>query len=1236
MAQTRIWYRLRIRNDADSANVIVLSSLATDPNALLCEAPEGDGQSIDPIMGTLEVGSYTWVAIDRFDGGDSYTITALLSDVDARNQILSNKCIGEYSTDGTTWLPLHTGYLNDLKLSDAKTYTFIVGDTDRRERDAKLFKTTTATFDKVSNLIGGPVEGNTPVAWAGTPTRSWGPLLDYGPARFVVIANPSGLVNPTNRVTLSLVGGNLPPRYLGQQGVWTGKVPNPAEYIDQKAYQYFEADAAGIYATDITQDSQPWGSFPQLEVKLRRVSDSVIFTTFPIAQASKKASQGLPVFPGGPDFGLGDYSALVANSNDWLIVAWDVATMGAQPSVGVTFDGWVRPIVISEDNPLHLRGHPVDLHRLANTELGIADDSVSAGTTKTAIGDLFYELRITDEWEYSKFTEMLKSSAGYAVRYNAAGVQEFFPTRAPQPDTVDTITSAKIIGDDRGEPQEVIFRVSEGSAIKGVDFKLQQFRLWNPSTDSASDRPVDGIVANDLTINGKRRDESVFGSKIITFEVPGMIMLAGGATVLNQPLALRDFIIAAGEVIIDRAGWGWAEGEVEVLATMDGKIGEYLDCEAPHQVNAKVGQSPVTQRGGTRKMQIVSATEMPGTRKLKLKDAGNVAQDAPEAPDDGGSGEPFVPVPELSLAPSVDSPFTIATVTETNVADLAALGADTDLEYLVQTATPASTDSGASFGPLLSSTGADTIDAPAIASGETIWVRGQAVITALGQRSEWSAWISITLGPDDDGTGGTLPALELTLTIDDAGSVSAAATGIADIVKVYFAGGAPVGVSPSFADVLAGATDESVPFEAPDLQTIAEGETLIVGAIGEDALGNRTILATKSITRKVNSGEAEGTPGNFRITFIGSPPEVVRNVGADLRVPKAAIRAALFVNTALVGAMRGQLGNHRASGAGVEVPIVYSLDNGSTWAEAGPTISVAAIGFPRVGAFTALVDDAIGENVLISWGVKGGSGTTVVEIGNFYIEATSAVEPPDSPIPSDLPQGGPFGNIIHDEDAIRQEADDGDPIPVVTDFSVSGDDATPDGSAGQTAPTMVRDAYGPGLDAMRFDGVDNGVRHPNPTGASFTRFFLCAYNTPASPSGGVLFNATTGGNNALNAAVRNDGKILAQVNDQFIFPSTDTTDDAFGGMVLHLHCWVFDKNSGHWKWFTDDMGDADVQAEADCQAAFTSDAVNVWQGSRSGVPLEIDWCREVTYDAPQGATQRNAVKSAFVAAGWPI
>lgn len=1259
MTQTLLYYRLRVRNAADDSDVIVLSSKTGVANALLCEPPEGDGQTIDPIMGTLEVGAYTWQAIDRYEGGDTYTITSLIADADARNQLLSNKCIGEYSTDGSTWNPLHTGYLNDLKLSDAATYTLIVGDTDRRERDAVLFKTITETFDRVSNIIGGPVEADSPVAYQGTPTRAWGPIIDYGPARFQVIANPSGLVTPTNRVTLSLVGANLPPRYLGFQGVFNGKIPNPAEYIDQFAYQYFEDDVEGLYKTDGTQQSQPWGSFPQLEVKLRRVSDAAIFRTFPIAQAAKKAS-ALPIPPATPpDYPIGDYKALVANSNDWLIVAWDTATMGSQPSVGTQFDAWVRPIVISEENPLHLRGHPVDLHIAANDDQGIAYDATSAAATKTALGDLFYELRIEpksgDGIPYADFTEMLKSSAGYAVRYNADNEQEFFPTRATQPAAVATVTTADLIGDDRGEPQDPIFRVSESSAVKGVDVKLKQFRLWNVNTDDPSDRPIDGVIAEDLTINGKRRDESVYGSKIITFEVPGMIMLSGGSALLNQPLALRDWIIAAGEVIIDRAGWGWQEGELEVLATVAGKVGEYLDLEAPHQVNAKVGQSPVGQRGGTRKVQIVARTELPGTSKLKVKDAGNIAQDPPSAPDDGGTAvdpNDGLPVPELSLAESADNPTTIATVTLDNITDFDDLNADTELQYLVQEATPASTDSGDNFGPLESSTGDDEIDAPAVLAGELLWVRGRATIQSAQLFGAWSDWISLRLGPDDDGSGGTLSPFDLELAVDGDGVLSAAATSlVAAITKVYFVAGDDTGSTPSYADVLAGTADASgPPFTAATLATMTVGETRTVGAIGEDALGNRTTLVLATKTRissgDIDPGNSSGTPGNQLLTWHTTPAVVVRNVGPDLFEPEAAIASRRYLNTAAVGAMRPQLANWLASGD-VELHFIYSLDAGATWNEAGPFAELNAPKFPAVGEYLPLNEGAVGTNILFSWGLKGGSGTDVVRVGNIYSDSVSSDEPPDSPSDdTDAPQGGPLGNVLLDLNAftlLELETVEDAELTTWPDDSGNGNDAIAHLLSGSTKPIFKAAGIGGGKPCVRFRGSSDSMRFPIPSQTEFTIYFVFdniaksgSVGSGAYPNGSALIQNSVGSSSAsFGVAMKLNGKINYGVGENAVVSTTASRDtvNSWDDSAKHVHAFVRQPTGGLAAYYVD--GDDESTSGINTTGAAMTAEPYVYIAVKPfiGYPSALDAGRILWYDQAHGPSE-IAIVTDFLRDQW--
>jgi hypothetical protein len=62
-----IQYRLRIRNGSDDADLFVISSIPDDDNPYIAEPPDGDGESLDPLTGKVEVGSYTIRVIDAVD-----------------------------------------------------------------------------------------------------------------------------------------------------------------------------------------------------------------------------------------------------------------------------------------------------------------------------------------------------------------------------------------------------------------------------------------------------------------------------------------------------------------------------------------------------------------------------------------------------------------------------------------------------------------------------------------------------------------------------------------------------------------------------------------------------------------------------------------------------------------------------------------------------------------------------------------------------------------------------------------------------------------------------------------------------------------------------------------------------------------------------------------------------------------------------------------------------------------
>jgi hypothetical protein len=288
-------------------------------------------------------------------------------------------------------------------------------------------------------------------------------------------------------------------------------------------------------------------------------------------------------------------------------------------------------------------------------------------------------------------------------------------------------------------PRGVIFDVSEETVVNGVDFVFCRFVKWNDPVvaeandggrtavpregailQAISEQTIDLLTTADVPIQGVRGDTAVYGTRTITYALPGMLYTTpdDGDTLVG--IDLEQYVRDAGDVIVDRRGWGGIFArDIEVLDSLAGIPGDYLDLAVPHQVNAVVGQVPVAQRGGTRKVQIVGRTPKPskGRSVLHLEDAGNLAQTPPETPDPPATEA--LPVPEFTLAASGTTPLTVAVATVTNDDDIEAFGAGVEWQYATGDTEP--TGDGTAFGPLALGFGVDTIDVPAVPSGSTVW-----------------------------------------------------------------------------------------------------------------------------------------------------------------------------------------------------------------------------------------------------------------------------------------------------------------------------------------------------------------------------------------------------------------------------------------------------------------------------------------------------------------------------------
>jgi hypothetical protein len=109
MSYTQKYFRLRIRTADDSADELSISSVPGDDNPYVLEPPDGDGQSFEPLSGSVTTGAYTIKIIDEETSADTRVLTSKLADANARQQLLNRKAYVEDSEDATTWDALVTG-----------------------------------------------------------------------------------------------------------------------------------------------------------------------------------------------------------------------------------------------------------------------------------------------------------------------------------------------------------------------------------------------------------------------------------------------------------------------------------------------------------------------------------------------------------------------------------------------------------------------------------------------------------------------------------------------------------------------------------------------------------------------------------------------------------------------------------------------------------------------------------------------------------------------------------------------------------------------------------------------------------------------------------------------------------------------------------------------------------------------------------------------------------------------
>lgn len=690
-------YRLRIRNASTvsnpdgTADALVLS---------LADPPSGDGQSVDPLTGEFVAGSYTVEVIDTPTGTDGTgtvrTLTNALEDATLRQQLLSRRAYLELSEDGgDTWtVVLCAGYVMGIRLVDALTFAIEIGDARRIEQVHRCFTWSNVPgpievserdrFPKRGCLLGGPIIGGL------------GPLTDAGGWEMTVHTEEADPADASlSFLRLTFVAGYAPPFFRRVRD------RQPLEEYAELVLGGYRQAYTGIAnfsasAFDALEEETTW--FPDLTVTLSDGTDTWTGTLF-------------------------------AFGNGRWFVRLDAASSVTPPSGAVRMRVYTSEV--SAASPLYVDAHPVDIVTDLYDTVGISWDTTTAAAVKAALGlGLRYTLRIAEPPMMADFLrDAVFGPFGFSIRNGADGEREFYLTRR-----TGTAAPVETISTDDVPEDEIpsVFELEEASVVTAFRVKYQTLITVNtPSPVRTARRrgtwPPDGVDTKDVTVIAENPDATVFSTREVAYQLPGMVRDEASFSPAMAPLITG--IVREG---FDRYGRGAVMGQAFVLLgtpAADKQIGEEVNVDLAHLPSRgyRLGESSVVARI----MQVIQRTPVPEGAMLRLLDSGVDLQ-------------PVTPAATISIAASGANARTLAKFTITNAADINTAAV---LTTVVEWATGASAPSGngqvyARYAPGEVPTGAVVL--PPVAPGTVVHVRARTE-QPYRRASAWTSWQSHTL-----------------------------------------------------------------------------------------------------------------------------------------------------------------------------------------------------------------------------------------------------------------------------------------------------------------------------------------------------------------------------------------------------------------------------------------------------------------------------------------------------------
>lgn len=761
-----LYFRLRIRNAADTADALVISSVRTDANPYIAAIPQGDGQEVDLLTGAVRTGAYNVTVVDAVTGSDGTgtlrLVTNVLTDSNGDQQLLSRRAFVEVSPDGVTW-PNQTllryrvafdnlstatfsrtgnatftqettpasptsgpigpsvwmaGYISNIVQSDAITYTFTISDARRVEQNATAFtwgvnpqdaaKSERLLFPQRGCLIGGPIVGG------------FGPTKDSGGV--VTTFTASETLDGETVYALKFVEGVVP----GTKE----KMRDFARYA-AAVNRYLAPYAESATATAFTNNE-----FDPLKLNdllgLRQYNFPALIIQATSLDGTQQWAGTLRAFL--PQVIVNRISFIAAPTTARNPYIYGTITSGPTSGGSIVAPSANQPLLVrviardvSEKAPVYFDLHPVEVVTKLYDSVNIPYRADSATGSWQWMRDQLgpqtrLAARITEPTNLGQFLEQsIFGPFGFSARTNASGVREFILTRkigAIVP-TI-SITTADV----RDEAPNGGFALDEATVCTQVRYAYRILSEPVLTDDSNTPPPPDGIVESENVTLIASGDTTTFSTREVAYTIPGMVHQAASFTPAMDPL-----ILGVEQEIFSRFKRGSPVYQVSVLATSAAanlQVGDECLIAVSYVPNKgyRIGESTV----GARVAQVVRRDEFPEGPAFKLVDSGPSLQ--------------LATAPTISIAASTGSPQTVARFTVTNASTLNTAGAAVEVEWATGSAP---TTNGTLFTRYrIGTIPTAAVSLPNVAPGSTVYVRARSV-SPLNRPSAWSSWASVTL-----------------------------------------------------------------------------------------------------------------------------------------------------------------------------------------------------------------------------------------------------------------------------------------------------------------------------------------------------------------------------------------------------------------------------------------------------------------------------------------------------------